>query len=120
MNIRIKTSDYEMPTKVSLYLAEKLVSLEKLLGADADTTRCEVELGRATGRHKHSEYQWFAEIQVKQPGMPRLVARNHESAINAAIDNAKDEMLRQLRKSKTSRATKTRKAGAKTKRLLKS
>lgn len=120
MNIRIKTSDYEMPTKVSTYLAERLASLEKLLGDDADTTRCEVELGLATGRHKHSEYQWFAEIQIKRPGEGTLVATNHESSINAAIDNAKDEMLNQMRKTKTMRTSKVRKDAAKAKRILRS
>ena|SRR3989344_2161053 len=120
MNIRIKTSDYEMPTKVSLYLADRLATLEKLLGKNADLTRCEVELGKATGRHKHSDYQWFAEIQIKRPGSATLVASNHESAINAAIDNAKDEMKRQLRKTNTSRTTKVRKGAAQAKRLLRS
>ena len=118
MNTRIKTSDYKMPAKVADYLDERLTSLEKLLGDDADTTRCEVELGQASGKHKHSDYQWFAEIQIKRPGVERLVARNHESSINAAIDNARNEMRAQLLKTKTLRNNKARKDAAKAKRLL--
>lgn len=119
MNIRIKTSDYKMPTKVREYLDERLAGLEKLLGADSDTTRCEVELGRASGK-KHSDHQWFAEIQVKRPGGKPLVARNQESTINAAIDNARNEMRAQLLKVKTVTKSKVRQDAAKAKRLLRS
>jgi ribosomal subunit interface protein len=118
MDIRIKAADYDMTARVSDYLDERMAAIEKLLGDDAALTRCEVELGRATGRHKHSDYQWFAEIQVKRPGAETLVARNHESSINAAIDNAKDEMLRQLRKKKTAKTSKGRKDEIQAKRMI--
>ncbi len=117
MNTRIKTTDYEMPTKVATYLDERLAGLEKLLGDDAETTRCEVELGRASGK-KHSDHQWMVEIQIKRPGSKALVARNHESTINAAIDNARNEMRAQLLKVKTVRTSKVRKEAAKGKRLM--
>ena len=119
MNTRIKTSDYKMPAKVAEYVDGRIATLAKLLGADADTTRCEVELGRASGK-KHSDHQWFAEIQIKRPGEKALVARNNESTINAAIDNARNEMRAQLLKVKTVRTNKVRKDAAKAKRLLRS
>ncbi|MBV9159403.1 MAG: HPF/RaiA family ribosome-associated protein [Candidatus Kaiserbacteria bacterium] len=120
MNTRIKQTDYEMTDKVADYLDGRLAAIERMLGDDADETRCEVEVGRATGRHKHSDYQYFAEIIVKRGAAPRLVARNHEPSINAAIDNAKDEMLRQLRKEKTARKSKGRRDAGKAKRLIRS
>ncbi len=119
MNIRIKTSDYKMPAKVADYLDEKIAGLEKLLGDGAETARCEVELGRASGK-KHSDHQWFAEIQMKRPGEKALVARNNESSINAAIDNARNEMRAQLLKMKTVKKDKVRKDAGKAKRLLQS
>ncbi len=119
MNIRIRTTEYKMPAKVAEYVDGRIATLEKLLGADADTTRCEVELGRASGK-KHSDHQWFAEIQIKRPGIKALVARNHESTINAAIDNARNEMRAQLLKVKTVRKSKGRKDAAKAKRMLRS
>ncbi len=117
MNTRIKTTDYEMPAKVAKYVDSRLAALEKLLGDDAEVTRCEVELGRASGK-KHSDHQWFAEFQIKRPGQKALVARNHESSINAAIDNARNEMRAQLLKVKTVRTSKVRKEAAKAKRML--
>ena len=109
-----------MPTKVAQYLDERLGALEKLLGDDAETTRCEVELGRAAGKRKHSDHQWFAEFQIKRPGEKALVSRNNESTINAAIDNARDEMRAQLLKTKTLRTNKARKGDAEAKRMMRS
>ncbi len=119
MEIRIRTTDYKMPPAVRAYLDERLVALEKLLGSGAETARCEVELGRASGK-KHSDHQWAVEIQIKRPGEKVLVARNNEATINAAIDNAQAEIRAQLRKVKTVLKSKTRQDAAKAKRMLRS
>jgi ribosome-associated translation inhibitor RaiA len=47
-----------------------------------------------------------------------LVASNHEPTVNAAIDNAKDELMRQLRQDKKLHSRLWRKSGAFAKRLL--
>lgn len=112
MDIRIKTTDYQITPDVSEYLHQKLASLEKLLGDDTEHARCEVELGRAGGAQRHGEYVWFAEIQVLRPGSPRVVARNQEPTMNAAIDNAKEEAMMQLRKEKKGNVRFLRKTGA--------
>jgi ribosome-associated translation inhibitor RaiA len=95
MDIRTKTTEYEITPDVSNYLDERIASLEKLLGADANTARLEVEVGRAAGGQRHGEYLWFAEFQIVQPGLDRIVTRNNEPTINAAIDAAKDEIAPQ-------------------------
>ena len=118
MDIRTRTTDYQMTPEVSEYLDERVSHIEKFLGSDASNARIEVELGKAEGRHKHSEYQYFAEFQLVRPGFPRIVAKNHEPGVNAAIDNAKEELLRQLRQDKKLHARLWRKSGAFAKRLL--
>lgn len=118
MDIRMRTIEYEMNPEVSEYLEQRLAHIEKFLGDEAVQARLEVELGRATGRHKHSDYLYIAEFQLVRPGQSRLVARNNEPTINAAIDNAKDELLRQLRQDKKSHSRFWKKSGALAKRLL--
>jgi ribosomal subunit interface protein len=98
MDLRIKTTDYEMPREVSDYLDDKIDSIQKLLAHDADTARCEIELGRHTGRAQQGDV-WRAEIIVHRGGVRHIASATGES-INAAIDIAKDEMLQQIRKSK--------------------
>jgi ribosomal subunit interface protein len=113
MDIRIKTSDYEMTSEVAAYLDEKIASLERLIKDGA--ARCEVEIGRAVGSSQQGDV-WKAEIIVHQFG-ERFVAIAKEESINAAIDIAKDEMLQQLRKNKDRGTTLTRRMGAKLKKM---
>ena len=64
MDVRIKTTDYELTAAARKYLQSRLASLEKLLGSDAAITRCEVVLGRAAGRPKHGDHLYFAEFVI--------------------------------------------------------
>ncbi len=111
MNIRIKTSDYEITPEVSVYLDERLGALEKFISVDTGLARCEVELGRDAGRPRHGANIWFCEIHIIQPGMDRAYARNNASSVNAAIDDVKEEVERQLRREKKLHMRVLRKTG---------
>lgn len=119
MNIRVKAKDYELTAATTKYLNIRIAALEKLLGSDAAVSRCEVEIGRAAGKQRHGDHLYFAEFLIRAPRRKPVRAVNHESSINAAIDNAKEEAMRQLRKQKTVEKTKTKKDGAQVKRSLK-
>lgn len=118
METRIKTTDYELAPAVSTYLDQKLSAIEKLLGSDAHTARCEVELGRDAGGQRHGEHVWFAEIMVTYPGGGMVRATNREANVNEAIDAAKDEVVRQLRKQRSAHRVLMRRSGAALKNLI--
>jgi len=118
MNTRIKTTDYEITGEVSSYLDARLATLEKLLGDDAAVARCEVEIGRDAGNMRHGEHVWFAEISVRTPGGMDARATNRAASINAAIDDVKEEVERQLRREKQAHIRVLRKSGAALKRLM--
>lgn len=111
MDLRIKTTDYQMVPEVSDYIDERMAAIEKHLGAEGETARIEVNVGRASGKH-HSEYSWFAEIDVKTPGGVDAHATNNEDSINAAIDRAKEEIMAQLHKGKELHQREIRKTGS--------
>lgn len=119
MNVRIKTKDIELSTATKKYLDIRIKALEKLLGADAPISRCEVELGRAAGRPRHGDHLYFAEFTIHAPRRKPVRAVNNEATINAAIDNAKAEAAKQLKKQKTVRKSVEKKEGAEVKRKLK-
>lgn len=100
MNIRIKATNYEITPEVATYLDERLKTLEKLLSGDPGVARCEAEVGRDAGRSRHGANMWFAEIHIVQPGRWRVYARNNAESVNTAIDDAKEEVMQQLRKNK--------------------
>lgn len=115
MDLRIKTSDYDMPREVAAYLDDKIDSIQKLLAGDAETARCEVELGRHAGHSQQGDV-WKAEFIVMRGGERHVATATGES-VNAAIDVAKDEILQQLRKSKGRSSALARRMGARLKKL---
>lgn len=113
MDIRIKTTDYEMPSEVAAYLDDKIASIERLITDEA--ARCEVEIGRAVG-HSQQGSVWKAEFVITHFG-ERFRAIAQEESINAAIDVAKDEIMQQLRKNKDRSTTLMRRMGARLKKM---
>lgn len=113
MELKIKTSNYEMTADVAAYLDEKMASLERLVSDEAG--RCEVEIGRGVGHSQQGDV-WKAEIVVHQHG-ERLYAVAQGESVKAAIDIAKDEMLQQLRKGKGKNTSIARRMGARLKKF---
>ena|SRR3989344_984175 len=118
MNIRIKTTGYEMAPETQAYLNERLARIEKLLDRDATLARCEVEIGRDAGNQRHGANLWFAELNIQIPGGRLIRATNRSESINAAIDDAKDEAERQIRRERKLHIRMWRKSGAAFKKLL--
>lgn len=119
MDVRIKTKDYEMLPDVATYLDERMKTIEKHLGEEADKVRMEVEIGKSAGHSKRGD-NWFAEVQIIRPGEARARVTAKGETVNEAIDAAKEEILAKLRKGKTLRTTKVRETGAKVKSWLRS
>lgn len=118
MDIRIKTTDYEITPDVSAYLDERVASIEKMLGSDAGHARLEVELARAAGNQRHGDNMWLAEMLLSYPGITPLRATNHAPTINNAIEDARQELLAQLRSARSAHRRLARRAGAAIKRMM--
>ena len=117
MNTRVKATNYQMTPETSAYIDSRIQTLEKMLGADAQVSRCEVEVGRDAGNQRHGEHVWFAELHVLYPG-GSVRATNRSESINGAIDDAREEVARQLRRERKLHVRMWRKSGAAFKRLL--
>lgn len=117
MDIRIKSTNFEMNDSVSDYLDERVATIQRHLGADADSARLEIEVGRKAGHSQHGE-NWFAELQLRIPGGNYARVVGEAETVQAAIDEAKDEMLRKLRTTKREHTGFLRRSGAALKRML--
>mgnify|MGYP001571678062 CR=1 FL=1 len=118
MDIRVKATKFKMTGATSDYLEARLRPLERHLGAAADTARCEVEINKAGGDKQQSDHMWRAEVHIIVPGQKSIYAKNHAASVNAAIDDVKSEVERQIRKVTKTSQTARKKAGAKVKRML--
>jgi len=119
MDIRIKSTDYEMTPETSQYLDDKIAAIEKMMGDDAAVTRCEVEIGRDAGRPRHGANIYFAEFTIFYPG-GSVRSTNRSESVNGAIDDAREEVVRQLRRERKLHVRMWRRSGAIAKRLLRS
>ena len=118
MDIRIKSTDYEMTPDTESYLTQRLNALEKFIGEKSELARCEVEIGRDAGGQRKGKNLYFAEMRIVVPGEEPVYARNNSESVNGAIDDVKEEAERQLRKKKRRELHFTRRMGAKVKEWL--
>ncbi|MFC1730763.1 ribosome hibernation-promoting factor, HPF/YfiA family [candidate division KSB1 bacterium] len=116
MHHNIKTTDFEMTPEVSDYLDEKLRSLEKYINKDDESIKCDVEVGKTTEHHQSGKI-FRAEINVSI-GKKMFRAAAEEESMNAAIDIAKDEITKRLKRSKDRRFALLKKGGEKVKNIL--
>jgi ribosomal subunit interface protein len=117
MDIRIKATNFEIKESVSSYLDERIATIERHLGDEAEKARLEVEVGRDAGHSQRGE-NWFAELQLRVPGGNYARVVSEAETVQAAIDEAKDEMLRKLRTTKREHTGFLRRSGAALKRML--
>jgi ribosomal subunit interface protein len=116
MEIKIKTTDFEMTDEVQKHIEGTLAAAQKMLKGD-DAALCDVNVGRAIGSSRHGEV-WFAEFNLIHTGNAHIRAYARADTVNVAVDKARDELIQQLRKSKRFHIRMLRTGGAAIKKLM--
>lgn len=94
----LRATDFKMTPDVSAYLDSKLASLEKYIHQDDESVKCDIEIGRTTGHHNSGDiYRVEFNITI---GKKLLRAEASQETIFAAIDEAKDEIAKRVRRDK--------------------
>ena len=117
MKTNIQTIRFTLTPSVSDYIAKKLSAIEKLVDPTDESVMCEVTLTQITNHHKTGDIV-KAEFDLHIAGR-YLSASSEKESVQAALDEAKDELVRELKSYKNRKATLVRKIGGKIKRLLK-
>jgi ribosomal subunit interface protein len=117
MRINEKGTNMNITAEIKDYLYKKLAYLEKFLSKKDESVMCDVELGMISRHHKSGDV-FRAEINLQMPGKS-LRAEAEMGDIYAAIDIAKDEMVRELQVTKDKKVSKVRRGGAKVKNITK-
>lgn len=118
MDIRknIKTTNIKFTPEISDYLDKRLSHIEKLIDPNDTSVMCDVEIGQTTKHHQTGNI-FKAEINLHIAGK-QFRAEAEESTIFNAIDRAKDEIVRELRRFKSKRLRLLKRGGAKIKNLM--
>lgn len=117
--IRIKVTGIDKTPALESYVNSKIEMLKKHLGHFSDHSKeiiFECEIGKTTAHHRQGDV-YRAEINFTAGG-EHLRAEAVRDDLYAAIDKAKDEMERELRRSKNKEIALVKKGGMKLKDIL--
>jgi putative sigma-54 modulation protein len=109
MHINIKATGIELTPAISDYSMKKVQSLEKYLDKDNPDIVAQVEVGKSTQHHKSGEI-FRAEVHVVGGGND-YYAVSEQTDLYAAIDLVKDEIAREMVKSKGKRFALAKRGG---------
>lgn len=115
MNINIKNTNIDTSPAVNDYVGKRLEKIGKLLRHDNDI-QCDVELSR-TSSHHHKGEVFRADIHIVGSGKNAYASAEKED-LYTAIDNARDEILRELNVGKSKQISLIRRSGAKVKAMM--
>ncbi len=117
MRIKIKTTNMELTSAISNYVEEKLESVEKFaISHKNEEPLVEVELAKTTNHH-HSGEVFRAETNLRVRGK-YFRAVSEGSDLYAAIDDMRDELVRELTSYKDKARTLLRRGAGAIKNLL--
>ena len=115
MRKNIKSTNFEMDLETSQYLDKKLAKVEKVVRNDE--ALCDIEIGRTTMHHTNGDI-FRAEINCHVKGKSFRAVSERES-LQAANDEMKDGIIREISSKKSKEQTLLRRGGAKIKNILK-
>lgn len=117
MNINIKATNTQLTPAIREYIEKKLAQVEsKLIDPDDTSTHCDVEVGKTTrGQNKGEVFR--AEFNLSINGKLCRTESVQEN-LYAAIDEAKDELYRRVKKDKNKQKDTSRRGMLKMKRAL--
>ena len=114
MRVQIKATGLSLSDAIEEYVEKKVGALSKYLNEDELVS---VEVGKTTRHHKSGEI-FKAEIFIRGGGK-EYYAISEKEDLYAAIDDVKDEMVREITSSKDKTKTLLRRGGARIKNLIK-
>lgn len=116
MNIHTKATNLTITPDIQDYLDKKMTSLDRLIDPNDTSVSCQVELSKTTNHHKSGDV-FRAEINLRKDGK-QFRAVSEQESIMAAMDEAKDEIVRELSSFKSKQMTMMRRGGAAIKSMM--
>lgn len=112
----VKATGLELTPAIKSYVEEKLLQVEKLVDISTGGVRAEVEVGKTTDHHRHGDI-FKAEFNLQVNGS-QFRSEVTGADLYAALDEAKDELVRQITSQKDKNQTLFRRGARRLKNLL--
>ena len=115
MNIRTNTHGIELTPSISGYIEKKLITIERFLQGTPPETLIEIDIEKDSKQRKDQGFK--VEMIILLPNKRLFASADHDD-LYAAIDEAKDEIVSELKKRNVKRRDIVRRSAAHAKRLF--
>lgn len=109
MNLQLKATNITLNDTTREYINKRVAGFEKLVDPEDTSAICQFEVERTTEHHKSGEI-YRAEINVHIAGHD-FRSEATKDRLNDAIDEAKNQMVRELRRNKRKNLKDKRRGG---------
>ncbi len=116
MNVNVKATNIKLTDSINEYLEKRVKAFDKLIDSNDTSAMCDVEVGKTSDKHKSGEL-FRAEFNIHIAGRDFRAVSEKESLFDA-IDDAKIQMLKELRRNKEKKQKSIRAGGAKIKDIM--
>lgn len=116
MNINIKGTNMELTGAITDYVNKKVSAIEEKFSKDIEVTGY-VEIGKTTNHHKQGDF-FKAEMDLNIRGK-KFFVNSEKSDLYVAIDDAKEEIVRELTNNKDRKETLYKRGARSVKKMLK-
>lgn len=116
MDIKLKGTNLELTDAIREHVDTRISSLQKYIDPNDTSFLCDVEVEKTTDHHKSGEI-YRAEVNIHIAGHDFRAEAIKEKLFDA-IDEAKNEMARDLRRNKKKTQKSIRKGGLRIKEIL--
>ena len=116
MNTNIKATNIELTDAISDYVNKRLSGIEKFV-KEEDEMKAYVEVGKTTNHHKQGDV-FKAEFNIEISGA-KFYSVSEQEDLYAAIDEAKEDITRQITKDKDRKQTLFKRGSASVKKMIK-
>ena len=117
INIKASSGGEQITDALRHYAESRIHSIEKFLDKNDESVIVDVEIGKITDHHRQGEV-FGAEINLQMANSKLLRAEVTETDQYAAIDIAKDEIIREIKKARGKKEALFRRGARKIKRML--
>ena len=116
MSINIKATNMELTNTINDYVNKRLSAIEEKFVKDREMD-AHVEIGRTTNHHKQGEI-FKAEFNIEISGN-KFYTISEQEDLYTAIDDAKEEIIRQITNTKDRKQTLFKRGATSIKKMLK-
>lgn len=116
MNINIKATNMELTEAINDYVNKRLSAVEKFIKEDGNAI-IRAEVAKTTNHHKQGDI-FRAEFNIEISGI-KFYTFSEKADLYNAIDEAKDEIISQISKSKDRQKTLFKRGAISIKKMLK-